>query len=303
MKRNRFTRIGYGVILIGLLLALLATGCASRRSIVPAEAPVPLALSPYQGEVVAEKRAIAVTGVGADSATAAAFATTERMVIRTASLDLIVPDTDKALNEIQAMAKELGGYVVSVEVYQYQEGRQASVTFRVPADTLDTALEQLRALATTVRRESVSGQDVTEEYVDLESRLRHLEAKEKQLLEFLEKAEDTEAVLAVYEHLSQTQAEIEQVKGRMRFLRDRVALATITVSLIPDALAQPLDTGGWNLPATFRNAVETLLSVLEFVVEALIYFVIVVLPSLILLALPMVGIALLVRYLVRRRRR
>jgi hypothetical protein len=230
-------------------------------------------------------------------------ASTERMVVRTASLDLIVPDTDRALADIQSLARELGGYVVSMEAYQYQEGRQATVTFRVPADALDTALERLRAMATTVRRESVSGQDVTDEYVDLESRLRHLQAKEKQLLEFLDRAEDTEAVLAVYEQLSQTQAEIEQVKGRMQYLQNQAALATVTVSLTPDVMAQPLETGGWNLPATVRSAVEALLDVLEFFVKALIYIVIVVLPTLILLALPIVAIVLLVRWLVRRRRR
>ncbi len=290
-----------GVILLGIA----AGGCAARLTPTPAPsqplmgapAPAPRALLPAPAE---EKGAYPVSG--ADAAAAAAVATTERMVVRTASLDLIVPDTDKALNDIQALARELGGYVVSVEAYQYQEGRQATVTFRVPAETLDTALDRLRAMATTVRRESVSGQDVTDQYVDLQSRLRHLEAKEKQLLEFLDRAEDTEAVLAVYEHLSQTQAEIEQVKGQMQYLENQTALATITVNLTPDAMAQPLDTGGWNLPATVRNAVEALLNVLEFFVKALIYVVIVVLPALILIALPIFGIFLLVRWLVRRRR-
>ncbi len=284
-----------GFVIWIAVLAIAAGGCAARPAAtpVPAQPPAPLP---------AGERA-AYTMAGVDAATAANIASTERMVIRTASLDLIVPDTEKALADIQAMARELGGYVVSVEAYQYQEGRQATVTFRVPSDALDTALQRLRAMATTVRRESVSGQDVTDQYVDLQSRLRHLEAKEKQLLEFLDRAEDTEAVLAVYEHLSQTQAEIEQVKGRMQYLENQAALATVTVSLTPDVMAQPLETGGWNLPATVRSAVEVLLSVLEFFVKALIYLIIVVLPALILFALPFVGIFLLVRWLVRRRRR
>jgi hypothetical protein len=277
------------------VLAIAAGGCAVR----PAATPVPA--QPQAGVPLpaGEKAAYA----GLDAAAVANAASTERMVVRTASLDLIVPDTDRALADIQSLARELGGYVVSMEAYQYQEGRQATVTFRVPADALDTALERLRAMATTVRRESVSGQDVTDEYVDLESRLRHLQAKEKQLLEFLDRAEDTEAVLAVYEQLSQTQAEIEQVKGRMQYLQNQAALATVTVSLTPDVMAQPLETGGWNLPGTVRSAVEALLDVLEFFVKALIYIVIVVLPALILLALPIVAIVLLVRWLVRRRRR
>jgi len=290
MKRH----LGYVILMA--VLAIAAGGCAAR----PAATPVPSQPRSGVAPLPAEEKA---AYVGVDAAAVANAASTERMVVRTASLDLIVPDTEKALTDIQAMARELGGYVVSVEAYQYQEGRQAMVTFRVPSDALDTALERLRAMATTVRRESVSGQDVTDQYVDLQSRLRHLEAKEKQLLEFLDRAEDTEAVLAVYEQLSATQAEIEQVKGRMQYLENQAALATVTVSLTPDVMAQPLETGGWNLPATVRSAVEALLNVLEFFVKALIYLVIVALPALILLALPVVAMFLLVRWLVRRRRR
>ncbi len=280
-----------GFVILIAVLAIAAGGCAAHPTATPAQPMAPLPAG--------EKAAY----TGVDAAAVANAASTERMVVRTASLDLVVPDTDKAQAEIQSMARELGGYVVSVEAYQYQEGRQATVIFRVPSDALDTVLQRLRAMATTVRRESVSGQDVTDEYVDLESRLRHLQAKEKQLLEFLDRAEDTEAVLAVYEHLSQTQAEIEQVKGRMQYLQNQATLATVTVSLTPDVMAQPLETGGWNLPGTVRSALEALLDVLEFFAKALIYIVIVVLPTLILLAFPFVVMFLLVRWLVRRRQR
>ncbi|MCS7178548.1 MAG: DUF4349 domain-containing protein [Anaerolineae bacterium] len=297
MKKYLWSWMGIAAWLV------VAGGCALRptATAVPAPAqPVPV---PMLG-MAQDREKSAYPQSGGDTATTVHFGmpTPDRMVVRTAHLDLVVPDTEKALDDIQTLAQELGGYVVSVEAYQYQEGRQATITFRVPTEQLDAALDRLRAMATTVRRESVSGQDVTDQYVDLRSRLRHLEAKEKQLLEFLDRAEDTEAVLEVYEHLSATQAEIEQVKGRMQYLENQAALATITVSLTPDVMAQPLETGGWNLPATVRNAVETLLAVLEFFVKALIYIVIVVLPALILAALPVVGIVLLVRWLVRRRR-
>jgi len=240
---------------------------------------------------------------GADLTAAQTASTIERLVIRTADLELIVPDTEQALERIRGMVAELDGYVVSMTTYQLDRGVQASVTIRVPAESFDAALAQLKGLATTVRRESVSGQDVTEEYVDLESRLRHLRAKEDQLLQFLDQAEDTEATLAVYEQLSYTQQEIEQVSGRMKYLENQAALSTISISLTPDALAQPLETGGWNLPGTVRGAVEALLGVLEFFVKALIVFFIVGLPTLILFAIPIVLLILLIRWLVRRRKR
>lgn len=281
------------ILLAGALMA--AGGCAFRQMSAPVvEMPAPAMPPPMEME--AEYRSeMALLIPSLD--------TTERLVIRTGSLDLIVRDTDEALGEIQTLAEEMGGYVVSLNTYQYQEGTQANITIRIPAESFDVAMERLKDLATTVRQESASGQDVTEEYVDLESRLRHLRAKEEQLLEFLDQAEDTEAVLAVYEHLSATQQEIEQVTGRMQYLENQAALATITVSMIPDALAQPLETGGWNLPGTVRNALETLLGVLEFCVKATIYLVIVILPTMILLAIPVVGLAFLIRWLVRRSRR
>lgn len=278
------------LVFVALSLALMVGGCRI------AAAPTPMPVEPLPTPSAYEMRTEEVLGTEFRAALAA---TTERMVIRNATLDLVVRDTRQALSEIEKLAKELGGYVTSLNVYRYEKGETASVTLRVPAEQLDLALERLRGLATTVRHESISGEDVTEEFVDLESRLRHLEAKEKQLLEFLKKAEDTEAVLAVYEHLSQTQAEIEQVKGRMQFLKNQVALATITVNLTPDVMAQPLETGGWNLPKTIRNAIQTLLRVLEFLVKALIYLVIVVLPVLLLLALIGFGVFLLIRALVR----
>ncbi len=298
MKRSLWIGLLAGVFL------LTAAGCTVSRM---ASAPEPYPMYDEEG--------IAVGAVGeapvemAQPGTGPGFVwhesavgdiTVERMVVRTAELELIVPDTGQALDQIEDITEELDGYVVSLNTYQYEQGTRAYVTIRVPADAFDTALDRIGDLATTVLRESISGQDVTEEYVDLESRLRHLRAKEAQLLEFLDQAEDTEAVLAVYEQLSYTQAEIEQVTGHMQYLENQAALSTINVNLTPDALAQPLEVGGWNLPGTLRNAVESLLDVLEFSVKALIYVVIVLLPTLVIIALPIVGSVLVVRWLVRR---
>jgi hypothetical protein len=232
---------------------------------------------------------------------AADYADIERLIIRTASLDVVVPNTEEAVDEIQGLAEELDGYVVESNLYQYQEGLRASITLRVPAESLDLALERIRDLSTEVRRESVSGQDVTEEYVDLESRLRNLEATEEKLLEFLEEAEDTEAALAVYEQLRQVEGEIEQIKGRMEYLEQSAALSTVTLDITPDALAQPIQVGGWQPVGTLRDAFEALIRVLQFLVDALIVIVVLVLPVLLIIAIPVVVLFLIVRALIRRR--
>lgn len=284
MKRRRW------LLLSAVLLSLLIGGCKAKF----AQAPEPALSAPAY-----DTGLLGVSSEASRSVFEAPSTEQERMVVYRATLDFVVSDTRQALDEIDRITEELGGYIASLNTHQYERGETAIVVLRVPANRLDVALERLRGLAKTIQRESVSSEDITEEYIDLESRLRHLEAKERQLLEFLERAEDTEAVLAVYGHLSQTQAEIEQVKGRMRYLESHAALASITVNLTPDELAQPLETGEWNLPKTVRRAVQVMLKILWFLVSALIYFVIVVLPVLLLLSVFGYGGYRLVRVLSR----
>ena len=284
-------KIVYGII--ALLLVLAVAGCA-RAAATPA---------PGQAPVEVDRQLAVEEAASEDSgARAADYAGIERLIVRNASLSLVVPDTQAALDEINSLVDELEGYIVQSNVYQYQEGLQASVTFRIPADSLDQALTRVRDLASEVRSENVSGEDVTEEYVDLQSRLRHLQATEQRLLEFLEEAEDTEAALAVYDQLRQVQGEMEQVKGRIQYLEQSAAMATVSVEIVPDALAQPIQVGGWHPEGTLRNAIQSLIRVLQFLVNAAIVIVILIVPTVALIAAPFVGLFFLVRTIVRRRR-
>lgn len=291
-------RIAYGVT--ASILMLMAVGCAA--------APVRKELAPaIEATQVVEKEvaevAMPAPAPSQPGSRAADYAATERLIIRNASLDVVVPDTEEAVDEINELADELGGYVVESNVYKYQEGLRAHLSLRVPAESLDGALARIRELATDVRRESISGQDVTEEYVDLKSRLRHLEATEERLMAFLEEAEDTEAALEVYDRLQNIQAETERVKGRMQYLEDSAAMATITLDITPDELAQPIQVGGWHPEGTLRNAIERLIRILQFLVDAAIVIIIDIVPVLIVLALPGVGLFYLVRAIIRRRRK
>jgi hypothetical protein len=227
----------------------------------------------------------------------------ERLIIRNASLDIVVRDTEAAVDEIDELAKELGGYVIESNISEYQEGQRAHLRIRIPAEDLDSALDSIRELAMEVRRESISGQDVTDEYVDLQSRLRHLEATEERLLTFMEEAEDTEAALEVYDRLQNIQAQVEQTRGRMQYLEQSAAMATITLEITPSKLAQPIEVGRWRPQGTLRNAFESLIRVFQFLVDALIVIIVLILPILVIIALPVVGLFFLIRWIVRRRRR
>ncbi len=215
---------------------------------------------------------------------------TERIVIRNANLSLVVSDPSGTSDQIAAMAEEMGGYVVNMNVYQTTfesgvEGERASITIRVPVERLDEAIETIEEGAIEVRNETVSGEDVTEEYTDLQSRLRHLDAVEQQLLGFLEEARDTEDALSVFEQLEQKQSEIEVIKGRIQYLTDSARLSMISVDLQPDVAERPLQIGNWRPVGTAKSAIEALLNTLQFLGDVLIILVLYVLPVVVVIAL------------------
>jgi hypothetical protein len=279
------------------LLALTIVGCAAapaRQLLEGERAGAPAPMEDAEFEAPREE--------SASSAPVADYPSAERLIIRNADLDIVVQDTEGAVDEITAMAEEMGGYVIESNLQHYQEGMRARLRIRVPADSLDTALDRIHELAVEVNNESTSGQDVTEEYVDLQSRLRHLEATEERLLTFMAEAEDTEAALEVYDRLRNIQAEIEQVRGRIQYLEDSAAMATISINITPSELAQPLQVGGWRPQGTLRDAFESLIRVLQFFVDALIVIVVLIAPVVAVIALPLIGLFFLIRRVIRRRR-
>jgi len=295
-------KIVYGVIVSILVLAVCSCGMAAQST--PPAAPP---FVDYEREEASAEMAFDGEGyapaTGVDQAIeAVSEVAVERLIIRNAALDLVVADTKATLDAISDLVDELDGFVVESSAYKYQEGLQAHVTLRVPAEDLDAALERIRDLATDVRRESISGQDVTEEYVDLRARLRNREATQARLLQYLEDAEDTEAVLAVDEQLRWVESEIEQLKGRIQYLEESAAMATVTLDITPDELAQPIQIGGWHPEGTLRDAFQSLIRMLQFLVDAAIVIVVLIIPTLAVIALPFMGLFLLVRAIARRRR-
>jgi len=207
-----------------------------------------------------------------------------KMIIYNAELSLVVKDSGVAQEDITRMVEGMGGYVSNSRGFTVGGGlRRITLTLRLPAEKFNDTMQALRDMAMEVTQETIGSQDVTQEYVDLESRLRALEAKANRLEELMEQAEDTEAVLAVYRELSQTQVEIEQTKGRMRYLERSAAMATITVSLTPDALSQPIEIAGWRPGGVARESLQTLIRVFQWLINTLIRIVILVLPVLLFL--------------------
>ena len=180
----------------------------------------------------------------------------ERMIVRNGDMSLVVEDVIDVRDEIVQLAARYGGYVVSSHISGEEQDLRGYISIRVPDDKFESALAELRDLAVRVISESTSSQDVTEEYVDLQSRLKNAEATENQYLALLQKAEDVEDILRIYERLSQVRREIEQIKGRIQYLERTSSMSLISVSLEPQTTAKPLVRAGWNIVEIFKSAIR-----------------------------------------------
>lgn len=172
----------------------------------------------------------------------------DRKIIFTTALDLTVPDVTAAFGEVQRIARVTGGYVeqsnLSVLAGTDDSGAQrANVRLRVPATEYDDVLGSLRVLSgSKVTREEAKSNEVTEQYVDLESRMRNLERSEAQYLTLLAQATTIQEIMTVSDRLGDIRNQIEQAKGRLNVLDHMTEMATIDVSLLPVVPAKSGDS-------------------------------------------------------------
>jgi hypothetical protein len=158
-------------------------------------------------------------------------ATTDRMVIRTAYLTIVVANTSAAMQQITSIAESYGGFVVNSNISGDNNRLYAYISFRVESSHFNDTLQALHAMAADVKSESTTGEDVTEQYTDLESRLRNLEASEAQLLELMNQAGTVAEILSVQRELTNTREDIELIKGQMQYLEQSAAMSLFTVTL------------------------------------------------------------------------
>jgi len=184
----------------------------------------------------------------------------ERLIVHNGDMSLVVDDVVQTRDEIARLAERLDGYVVSSQISGEEQEMRGWITIRVPDESFEPALAEIRNLAVRVASESTSSQDVTEEYIDLESRLRNAEATESQYLALLEKATNVNDILKIYDSLSQIRGEIEQIKGRMQYLEQTSSMALITASLEPAASSEPLVGIGWSALEALKSAIRGIIT-------------------------------------------
>lgn len=183
----------------------------------------------------------------------------ERLIVKAAELRLLVESVDPVEPKLLQAVKEHGGFVVSAERSGTGDGATLAFTFRVPVDSFDAALSAVERLAKRVDYRKVSGQDVTEEYVDLDAQLKNDSATRDRILKIMERADKVEDVLAVNRELGAVQERIDRLQGKMKYLRQSAALSTVGLSLYPEARTPVVDEGGWRPAEVVRHSLRALL--------------------------------------------
>ena len=289
MKRSRrfliFVLVGLVLLVVGGLLASRGMSLAANSFNMDARYAVPAPTS------VPEVVMYAGTNDGLLAQEQQAQTGQDRLVIRNAVLTLVVDDPDARLDEISALAAEYGGWVVSANAYRSgtdDEARvtSASISIRVLAERLDEALARLKANVESVEYENITGQDVTQDYVDLNSRLTNLQSAEQQLQEIMDSARRTEDVLSVYTQLVDIRGQIELIQGQMQYYEQSAAYATIQITLQPTPVTEPLAVGGWRPQETARNAFQSFIDLLQGVADIAIAVAVFGLPVLLVFGLP-----------------
>lgn len=251
----------------------------------------------YAGAGEAEKSAVPMPTAGVVSQTVPDVgnvphqaASVDRKIIKNADVNVLVEDSDIAVDRLTQVVGDAGGYIVSSRVWYQthidgENYKYASITLGIPVDQFEVTMRRVRGLAIRVLDENASGEDVTDQFVDLQSRLSNLEATQARIQSFLEDAKTVDEALRINQELAQIEAQIEEVKGRMNYLSDRSAFSTITVTIAPDLpeieLAPAPEPRPWTPSETLKDATETLVKAYQGIAEFAIWVTVAVLPILV----------------------
>jgi len=275
-------------LFLSLATTLILAACASAAA--PSQRSFDLAGgAPASQEMMAEAPMEEATAPDADFASNAAgegfnAAAVERLVIQNADLSVVVIDPEAKMDEIGKMAEDMGGFVVSKNVFQTTTGNnirvpEGNITVRVPAENLEQALEQIKSDAVEVQNENRSGQDVTRDYVDLKSRLKTHEQAAEQLSKILEDKTESAEVIDVFNQLVYHREQIEMLKGQINYYEEAAALSAISVHVSAEETLQPLEIAGWRPAGVARDALQTLINFSQGFVNFLIWLIILIIPA------------------------
>lgn len=199
----------------------------------------------------------------------------ERLVVKESTLSLLVKNVIEAQKEISKKVQNVGGYLVQSNISHPEETEAISgwITVRVPQEKLEETLNYFRGLAVKVVSETISGQDVTDEYVDIEARLTTLLKTKTKFEEILAKAEKVQDILEVQRELINLQEQIDNLKGQQNYLEKSAQVSRVTIYLATDELALPyVPAESWRPQIIFKQAVRSLIGALRKLGTLIVWF-------------------------------
>ncbi|GAB4499673.1 MAG: DUF4349 domain-containing protein [Anaerolineales bacterium] len=281
-------------LLLGMLV-LTACGGAPAATEAPAfyAEEMPAAEAPAQdmGAIPQQREAESKSGLQEGSVyetgSSENVALTTHLIIKSADMRLLVEDSDQAIDRVTQIVGDTGGYIISSRVwsqahYDGKNYKYATVTIGVPVESFERALNRLRGISIEVLDETASGEDVTDQYVDLQSQLINLEATRERIKSFLDNAQNVDEALRINQQLSEIERQIEEIKGRINYLQDRSSYSTITVNIepkLPEVEPTPTpEPKPWTPSETIGSAWQTLSKAYQVIVDLLIWLLLVFVP-------------------------
>ncbi|HEX6731876.1 MAG TPA: DUF4349 domain-containing protein [Pyrinomonadaceae bacterium] len=296
-------------IILLLAVMITSTACSSRSSSLSAsEQTVAQSNADPRLSTKVEPQSQPVgqfQDVGLSNADAAqtAAAAADRKIIKNAELTIEVASPAEAQRRVASIAETYGGFVVTSETKQSEKSDptkptlEVKLTARVPANQFDATVGAIEKLATGIVHQNISGNDVTEEFIDLEARIRTQKALELQFLQIMKQAGKITDALEVQRQIADVRTDIEKLEGRKRFLENRASLSTISVNIRTPVVIVVSTTG---FGRSLREAVSDSVDVASAIILFFTRFVIVMIPIAVLIILPM---GLVTVFFVRRAKR
>ena len=240
------------------------------------------ALSKLKDMTSSEPSSVSDSLTTTETTDTAAGELTEQKVIKTGSLTMTVDEADKTADKISEIADDKNGFVQSSNISTNSaDAQSATVVIKVPANDFERTVRAIKELAKSVEKEYVTGQDVTEQYVDLQAQLKNYRAEEAQYVKIMEQATTVEDTLKVADKLARVRGNIESVEGKIKYLENQTDFSTITVYL-SEEVSVSVPTKEWKPWTNVKTAFQAWVKTLQKLVDVSVWLVIFLGPLVVL---------------------
>jgi hypothetical protein len=221
---------------------------------------------------------------------------TERLIVRTGRLSVVSNDVRKSVGDMSSYVVGIGGFVVSSNVQGTNDNPSATLEVRVPVDKFQESVDKAKTAGLRVTSESLTGEDVTEDFVDTQARIKNLQASEMQFSEIMKKAQKISDVLEVQQQLERVRGDIDVAQGHAQYLEKSAKMSSITIYFATDEAQLPVvdPVNNWNPLTIIKNAFRSLVGLAQGL-GTLVIWLVIYLPLWVLIAVVVYIIKKIVR--------